>query len=225
MITDHVLFIDGEAIVIDKPAGLPVDPPRDGALSLENHLSLLTFGFQRWPQAVHRLDRDTSGCLLLSRNPKAHKRFQRSFEEGRVGKRYLAVLDGIPDGESGTIDLALSKVSSASEGWRMIGDAKGRPSRTHWRRLATHDGRALVEFRPETGRTHQIRVHAFEGLGAAVAGDPVYGRRAAHGMLLHAAALTVPREGKPDIVAAAPLPERFIAAGFADAAAEEATGG
>jgi len=215
MITDHVLFIDGEAIVIDKPTGLPVDPPRDGALSLENHLQSLTFGFQRWPQAVHRLDRDTSGCLLLSRNPKAHKRFQRVFEAGLVSKRYIAVLDGVPDGEAGLIDIALEKISSEAEGWRMIGDPKGKPSRTHWQLLRVIDGRALVEFRPETGRTHQIRVHAAEGLGAPVAGDPVYGRKGPHGMLLHAAGLIVPREGKPDIAAEAPLPDRFIAAGFA----------
>ena len=225
MITDHVLFIDGEAIVIDKPAGLPVDPPRDGALSLENHLQSLTFGFQRWPQAVHRLDRDTSGCLLLSRNPKAHKKFQRVFEAGLVAKRYLAVLDGVPAGESGTIDLALTKISSEAEGWRMIGDAKGRPSVTHWRVLRVSGAQSLVEFRPETGRTHQIRVHAAEGLGAAVAGDPVYGRKGPHGMLLHAAALTVPREGKPDVVAEAPLPERFAAAGFGAAEAVEAEPG
>lgn len=102
---DRVLFIDGEALVIDKPAGLPVDPPRDGSLSLENHLESLRFGFKRWPQAVHRLDRDTSGCLLLSRNPKAHARFQQAFEAGQVEKRYLAVLDGVVEGE-GMIDRA-----------------------------------------------------------------------------------------------------------------------
>ncbi|MFN3435320.1 MAG: pseudouridine synthase, partial [Sphingomonas sp.] len=91
---DRVLFIDGEALVIDKPAGLPVDRPRDGSLSLENHLESLKFGFKRWPVPVHRLDRDTSGCLLLSRNPKAHARFQQAFEQGAVEKRYLAVLAG-----------------------------------------------------------------------------------------------------------------------------------
>lgn len=215
MITDHVLFIDGEAIVIDKPMGLPVDPPRDGALSLENHLQSLTFGFQRWPQAVHRLDRDTSGCLLLSRNPKAHKRFQRAFEAGEVAKRYLAVLDGVPEGEAGLIDIALGKTSTEAEGWRMLGDPKGKPSRTHWRLLAVNEGRALIEFRPETGRTHQIRVHALEGLGAPVAGDPVYGNGRGP-MMLHAAELIVPREGKPDIAAKAPLPQRFLDAGFTD---------
>ena len=213
MLSDRVLFIDGEAIVLDKPSGLPVDPPRDGSLSLENHLESLTFGFQRWPQAVHRLDRDTSGCLLLSRNPKAHKRFQRAFEAGLVTKRYLAVLDGVPEGEGGMIDLPLVKISSADRGWRMTGANNGKPSRTQWRLIAARDGRAFVEFSPETGRTHQIRVHAAEALGAPVAGDPVYGRGEGP-MMLHAAALSVPREGKPDVAAEAPLPERFLAAGF-----------
>lgn len=216
MLSDNVLFIDAEAIVIDKPAGLPVDAPRDGGLSLDNHLQSLTFGFQRWPQAVHRLDRDTSGCLLLSRNPKAHRRFQQTFEAGLVGKRYLAVLDGVPEGESGLIDLALAKHSGREAGWRMIVARSGKPSRTHWTLLAVRGGQALVAFRPETGRTHQIRVHAAAGLGAPVAGDPVYGRAGPAGMMLHAAALEVPRGDKPAIMAAAPLPARFLAAGWTD---------
>lgn len=218
MMGERVLFLDGEALVIDKPAGLPVDPPRDGSLSLENHLSALTFGFRRWPQPVHRLDRDTSGCLLLSRNPKAHARFQQAFEAGAVEKRYLAVLDGVPAGADGTIDLPLAKVSSAAAGWRMRGDPRGKAARTAWRVLTVVDGRALVEFRPATGRTHQIRVHAAEALGAPVAGDPVYGRAHPAGMMLHAAALRLPRGGKDDLVAQAPWPERFATFGFLEAA-------
>ena len=214
MLANHVLFLDGEALVIDKPAGLPVDPPRDGGLSLENHLATLTFGFQRWPTAVHRLDRDTSGCLLLARNPKAHARFQQAFEGGTVQKRYLAVLDAAPAESAGVIDLPLVKISSAEAGWRMRGDPGGKRAVTAWRVLSVLDGRALVEFRPETGRTHQIRVHAAEALGAAVVGDPVYGRADPAGMLLHAAALTVPRGGKAAIDAVAPWPERFRQAGF-----------
>ncbi len=217
MLKDRILFLDGEALVIDKPAGLPVDPPRDGSLSLDNYLDSLTLGFKRWPTAVHRLDRDTSGCLLLARNSKVHARFQQAFEQGLVGKRYLAVLDGVPDGEAGEIDLALAKVSTRKAGWRMTGAANGKRARTAWRLLRTEGAQSLVEFRPATGRTHQIRVHAAEGLGAPVAGDPVYGRAGSHGMLLHAAELTVPREGKPAVEAKAPLPERFAAAGFADA--------
>ena len=214
MLADHILFIDAEAIVIDKPAGLPVDRPRDGGLSLENHLQGLTFGFQRWPVAVHRLDRDTSGCLLLSRNPKAQARFQAAFEAGSVAKRYLAVLDGVPQGEGGLIDFALTKISSVEAGWRMTGDPKGKPSRTHWRLLRVAGAQSLVEFRPETGRTHQIRVHAAEGLGCPVAGDPVYGTMGSHGMLLHAAELSVARGAKPSVHAVAPTPPRFAAAGF-----------
>lgn len=217
MLKEHILFLDGEALVIDKPAGLPVDPPRDGSLSLENHLDSLTFGFRRWPQAVHRLDRDTSGCLLLSRNPKAHARFQQAFESGTVEKTYVAILDGVPDGEAGEIDLPLHKVSSPERGWRMVGDAKrGKSARTAWRLLKVADGRALVEFRPATGRTHQIRVHAAEALGAPVVGDPVYGKAHPAGMMLHAARLVVPRPGeKAPVEADAPWPERFAALGFA----------
>jgi tRNA pseudouridine32 synthase/23S rRNA pseudouridine746 synthase len=214
MLGEHVLFLDGEALVIDKPAGLPVDPPRAGGISLENHLSSLTFGFRRWPVAVHRLDRDTSGCLLLSRNPKAHARFQQAFERGEVAKRYVAILDRVPQEQGGTVDLPLAKVSSAERGWRMTGDPRGKAARTTWRVLAEHDGRALVEFRPETGRTHQIRVHALEGVGAPVTGDPVYGAAHPGGMMLHAIALSLARDGKPDIIADAPWPQRFAALGF-----------
>lgn len=206
---ERILFLDGEALVIDKPAGLPVDAPRDGAISLDNHMESLRFGFRRWPTAVHRLDRDTSGCLLLARNPKAAARFGQAFERGEVEKVYLAVLDGLPAEEAGVVDLPLVKVSSREAGWRMIADPKGKAARTAWRVLRTEGGRALVEFRPETGRTHQIRVHAATGLGAAVVGDPVYGRADPVGMLLHARRLVLPRPGKPAVEAEAPVPERF----------------
>jgi tRNA pseudouridine32 synthase/23S rRNA pseudouridine746 synthase len=224
MLADKVLFLDGEALVIDKPAGLPVDKPRSGAMSLENHLDSLTFGFKRWPVPVHRLDQDTSGCLLLSRNPKAHAAFQQAFEGHRVQKRYLAVLEGVPEGEGGVIDLPLGKVSTRETGWRMTGTlpdtVERKSARTAWRLIRSDGGRSLVEFRPETGRTHQIRVHAAEGLGVPVVGDPVYGTADPLGMMLHAAELTIPREGKPAIEAKAPLPERFAKAGFGDADAE-----
>ena len=97
-----ILFEDGEALVIDKPAGLPVDRPRNGAPSLADRLDALRLGFQRAPMPVHRLDTDTSGCLLLARHPKALKRFAAAFEARRVEKRYL----GVVAGELAVADLA-----------------------------------------------------------------------------------------------------------------------
>jgi tRNA pseudouridine32 synthase/23S rRNA pseudouridine746 synthase len=212
-----ILFEDGEALVIDKPSGLPIERPRRGGACLEDHFEHLKLGFQRAPVPVHRIDTDTSGCLLLARNPKALTRFSRAFEERRVEKRYLGVLAGVPDAREGTIELSLSKISSAEKGWRMIAAKKGKPSITHWRVLAEIDGRALLEFRPETGRTHQIRVHCEAGLGLPLLGDPVYGDgKGAPRTMLHAAAITVPREGKPPIAATAPVPRDFAALGFGD---------
>jgi tRNA pseudouridine32 synthase/23S rRNA pseudouridine746 synthase len=217
MSTIPILYEDGEALVIDKPAGLPIERPRAGGLSLENHLDALKLGFQRVPVPVHRIDTDTSGCLLLARNPKALKRFNAAFEAREVEKVYLGIAAGLLAEEGGTIDLALTKISSAEKGWRMIAAKKGKPSVTHWRKLAERGGLTLVEFRPETGRTHQIRVHAELGLRCPLLGDPVYGSgKGAPRTMLHALALTVPREGKTPIAARAPLPADFLALGFSD---------
>ncbi|KRA80409.1 RluA family pseudouridine synthase [Altererythrobacter sp. Root672] len=213
-----ILFEDGEALVIDKPARLPIETPRKGGPSLGDHLDDLRLGFQRPPVPVHRLDTDTSGCLLLARNPKALKRFSAAFEARLPIKRYLGVLAGVPAMSEGTVELALSKISSEAEGWRMIPARKGKPALTRWRVLAESGGHTLVEFLPETGRTHQIRVHAASGIGLPLLGDPVYGNgRGAPRTMLHAAGLEIPREGKPPILAVAPLPADFVALGFGDA--------
>jgi tRNA pseudouridine32 synthase/23S rRNA pseudouridine746 synthase len=211
----RVLFIDAEALAIDKPAGLAVHPGPKTRESLERYLPDLRFGFQRRPTLVHRLDRDTSGCLLLARNPKAHKRFSRAFEENRVEKSYVAVLDGVPEAEEGAVDIPLAKISSREAGWRVVADPRGKPAVTRWRRLGEREGRALILFLPETGRTHQLRVHAVEGLGIPIAGDPVYGRGRGP-MLLHARSLRMERDGKNPVEATAPLPPTFLQAGFGD---------
>jgi tRNA pseudouridine32 synthase/23S rRNA pseudouridine746 synthase len=176
----------------------------------------LRFGFARLPHPVHRLDRDTSGCLLLARNPKAQRRFQRAFEARQVRKTYLAVIEGEPDAEEGVIDIALAKVSTREEGWRMIPREGGQAAVTRWTVVQRLPGRTLIRFEPETGRTHQLRVHALHGLGAAIAGDPVYGDGKGP-MLLHASALSLEREGKRPIEAEAPLPPSFPYAGFFNA--------
>ncbi len=208
MIADRILFIDGEAIVIDKPAGLPVDTPKRGGPSLSSRLNELRCGFQRPPTVMHRLDQDTSGCLLLARSPKARAAIQQSFEARLVEKYYLAVIGSEVADDEGEIDLAIVKISSADAGWRMVGDPAGQSAVTRWRKLAARDGRTLVEFRPLTGRTHQIRVHAREAFGSGIVGDRVYGIPGGP-MLLHASRLVVPRETKPAIDVTAPLPETF----------------
>ncbi len=208
LLADLVLFIDAEAMILDKPAGLAVDAPRDGSLSVMNHLDSLRFGFERHPAVVHRLDRDTSGCLLLARNPRAQKKYSQAFEAGLVKKTYLAILAGIPSQPGGTIDLPLNKISTRETGWRMIVEKTGQRAVTHWDIVSFAEGQSLVRFRPETGRTHQLRVHAASGIGIAIAGDAVYGVKQEH-MLLHAETLTIPREGKASASAMAPLPAHF----------------
>ena len=208
MLSDRILFIDGEALVLDKPAGLPVDAPRRGGDSIAGRLDELKCGFKREPTPMHRLDTDTSGCLLLARNSKARAAFQQAFETRAVEKYYLAVVAGELGDVDGVIDVPLAKTSSAEAGWRMIADKHGVAATTHWRRLAVQDGATLVEFRPLTGRTHQIRAHAREAFGRGIVGDRVYGVPGGP-MLLHASRLVVPREGKGTIDVTAPLPDYF----------------
>jgi tRNA pseudouridine32 synthase/23S rRNA pseudouridine746 synthase len=207
-LSDRILFIDAEAIVIDKPAGLPVDTPRRGGDSIASRLDELKCGFKRAPTPMHRLDTDTSGCLLFARSPKARARFQQAFETRAVEKYYVAVVGTELAGEEGVIDIPLAKHSSAEAGWKMVSDPHGLQASTRWRRIAVRDGSTLVEFRPLTGRTHQIRAHAREAFGSGIVGDRVYGIPGGP-MLLHASRLVVPRDGKPAIDVTAPLPGYF----------------
>jgi tRNA pseudouridine32 synthase / 23S rRNA pseudouridine746 synthase len=208
VLTDRILYIDAEAIVLDKPSGLPVDAPRRGGDSIAARSDELKVGFRRPPTAMHRLDTDTSGCLLFARTAKARAQFQRAFETRVVEKYYNAVVGSAIAEEEGVIDLPLAKRSTAEAGWRMVADQAGHSAVTRWRRLAVRDGRTLVEFRPVTGRTHQIRAHAREAFGSGIVGDRVYGIPGGP-MLLHASRLVVPRDGKPAIDVTAPLPGYF----------------
>jgi tRNA pseudouridine32 synthase/23S rRNA pseudouridine746 synthase len=208
LLSDRILFIDAEAIVLDKPAGLPVDTPRRGGDSIAGRLDELRCGFRRPPTPMHRLDTDTSGCLLFARTAKARAQFQQAFEQHLVEKYYLAVLSLEVADEEGVIELPLSKTSSEEAGWRMVADRHGLEATTRWRRISVRDGSTLVEFRPLTGRTHQIRAHAREAFGRGITGDRVYGVPGGP-MLLHASRLVVPRTGKATIDVTAPLPEAF----------------
>jgi len=207
-LSDAILFIDAEALVLDKPAGLPVDAPRRGEDSIEARIDELKCGFKRPPTAMHRLDMDTSGCLLFARSPKARAAFQQAFETRSVEKYYLAIVAGEIAEDEGVIEVPLAKVSSELAGWKMVPDPSGREASTRWRRLAVREGRSLVEFQPLTGRTHQIRAHAREEFGRGIVGDRVYGVPGGP-MLLHASRLVVPRAGKAAIDVSAPLPEYF----------------
>ena len=207
-LSDRIIFIDAEALVLDKPAGLPVDAPRRGGDSIADRIDELKCGFRRQPTAMHRLDTDTSGCLLFARTLKARAIFQQAFEARNVQKYYLAVVAAEILESEGVIDIPLAKHSSARAGWRMVVDDHGLEATTHWRRLSIRNGSTLVEFRPLTGRTHQIRAHAREAFGRGILGDRVYGVPGGP-MLLHASRLVVPRTGRATIDVTAPLPPYF----------------
>lgn len=207
-LSDSILFIDGEALVLDKPAGLPVDAPRAGGDSIAARIDELKCGFKRPPTAMHRLDTDTSGCLLFARNARARATFQQAFETRSVEKYYLAVVATEIGEERGLIDVPLAKTSSERAGWKMIADEHGLKATTRWKRLLVRDGSTLVQFQPLTGRTHQIRVHAREAFGRGIVGDRVYGVPGGP-MLLHASRLVVPRPGRPVIDVTAPVPAHF----------------
>ena len=203
-----ILFIDAEALVLDKPAGLPVDAPRRGGDSIAARIDELKCGFKRPPTPMHRLDMDTSGCLLFARTANARVAYQQAFEAHSIEKYYLAVVAAEVADEEGVITLGLEKKSSPEAGWKMVPDGLGRSAVTRWRRLAVRNGASLVEFQPLTGRTHQIRAHARAAFGRGILGDRVYGVPGGL-MLLHASRLVVPRDGKPAIDVAAPLPDTF----------------
>jgi tRNA pseudouridine32 synthase/23S rRNA pseudouridine746 synthase len=200
-------------IVLDKPPGIAVHRGPGAGDNLQAHFGHLRFGMSETPGLAHRLDKDTSGCLVLGRSREALARLGRLFREGKVSKTYWAVVAGRIDGEAGVIDAALARRSHDRRSWWMKVDPAGDPAITDWRVLGRADGLTWLELRPRTGRTHQLRVHCAH-LGAPIAGDHVYGgdasRAAARHLHLHARAVTVPaRDGA--VSAAAEPPEHMHA--------------
>jgi tRNA pseudouridine32 synthase/23S rRNA pseudouridine746 synthase/23S rRNA pseudouridine1911/1915/1917 synthase len=215
-LTERVLYRDGLILVIDKPAGIAVHPGPARGPHLEHWFPLLRFGLPHPPALAHRLDRDTSGCLVLGRHPKALRRLGRLFSEGKIEKTYWAVVVGAPKEPEGHIETGLVKTARGT-GWRMLVDPAGQRAVTDYRVLASAGGRSWLELQPRTGRTHQIRVHCAT-LGCPVVGDPVYGDPAQSNlnmgpMLLHARAIALPLyPARPPIHVIAPLPQHMLAA-------------
>ncbi len=212
---ERLLYRDGLIVVVDKPAGLPVHAGPRGGPNLEDYVDALRFGLPGPPHLAHRLDRDTSGCLVLGRHAKALRRLGRLFESGQVEKIYWAVVEGCIAADAGRIDQPLRKRSTQARGWWMEPAPAGEGQRavTDFRVLARGAAASLVECRPRTGRTHQLRVH-LAGLGHPIIGDPVYGD-AGRGasLLLHAKALRLPLyPTRPPLEIEAPLPAPFRAA-------------
>jgi len=211
----RLLHRDASVLVLDKPAGLPVHAGPKGGPNLEQFLDPLRFGLPSPPRLAHRLDKDTSGCLVLGRHQRAIARLGALFAEGRAEKTYLAVVAGCPPAPEGVIDAPLTRRDHDRRSWWMKVDAAGQPSRTRYRVLGSASGVSTVELVPETGRTHQLRVHMAH-LGCPIVGDGVYGGNRARGidrhMHLHAARIVLPYEtGKPPLDVTAPVPAHMRA--------------
>lgn len=211
-LVDRVLYRDAMMLVIDKPAGIPVHAGPGGGPNLEQYFDALRYGLPRPPGLAHRLDRDTSGCLVLGRHRRALARLGRLFESGRVDKVYWAVVEGAPPQAEGRIDLPLQKVSR-KDAWRMFPDPAGQPSVTDYRLLGRADGRSWLECRPRTGRTHQIRVH-LAAIGCPILGDGIYGQpNPTEPLHLHAREVTLPLYPTREAIGAvAPPPSHMQAA-------------
>jgi RluA family pseudouridine synthase len=209
-LVERVLFRDAMMLVIDKPAGLPVHAGTGGGLNLEQFFGPLAFGLPREPALAHRLDRDTSGCLVLGRHRKALARLGKLFAAGKVEKIYWAITTAAPPGPEGRIDVPLMKVNR-KDGWRMFADPGGQASLTEYKVLGQAAGVSWVEFRPRTGRTHQIRVHA-AAIGCPILGDTIYGTPIAGTKLqLHAREVTLPLyPTRPPIIVTAPPPPHMM---------------
>lgn len=217
----RLLYRDGLILIIDKPAGLPVHAGPGGGPNLEQCLDALRFGLPAAPALAHRLDRDTSGCLVLGRHRKALRKLGLMFAGGQVEKTYWAIVQGRPPETAGTIDLPLKKLNQRT-GWRMTvaekDDPEAQKAVTDYRLLGSDGVLSWLALKPRTGRTHQIRVHC-TALGCPLIGDPVYGPDAAGNrdagikLHLHARAIGLPLYPKREAITAeaAPPPHMLTA--------------
>ena len=177
-----ILFEDDHLLVIDKPAGMVVHPAAgnpDGTLvnALLHHCAgrLSGIGGVARPGIVHRIDKDTSGLLVVAKTDRAHERLAAQFARHDIHRLYLAVVAGVPNPPSGSVDAPLARSAANRQKMAIVEGARGKRAVTHYRLLRPLRESALVECRLETGRTHQVRVH-MASLGHPLLGDPVYGR-------------------------------------------------
>jgi tRNA pseudouridine32 synthase / 23S rRNA pseudouridine746 synthase len=217
----RLLYRDGLMLVIDKPAGIAVHNGPKGGVCLQDHFDPLRFGLPRLPGLAHRLDRDTSGCLVLGRHRKALAQLGKLFRNGAIDKTYWAVVEGSPNADEGEIDMPLGRLD-ANIGWWMKHDPAGQPAVTKWKVLGRGPDRLTwLALEPLTGRTHQLRVHCAE-MGWPIVGDNIYGTAPRSGgppLQLHAREIVVPLyKNKAPIRVSAPVPphmrERLAACGW-----------
>ncbi len=205
-----LLYRDASVLVINKPPGVAVHPGRGGDKmdNLQTYLDQLQFGLPRKPELAHRLDAATSGCLILGRHPQALKTLGQLFQQNLIKKTYWAIVLGTPAEKEGTINLPLAKQSPHKHQWWMKVDPNGKKAITHYKVLQTNEPLSLLELTPETGRTHQLRVHC-AAVGLPILGDGIYGNEQAktfQGLHLHAQQVSIPfNSKKAPLVVHAPL--------------------
>jgi 23S rRNA pseudouridine1911/1915/1917 synthase len=177
-----IVHEDADLIVVDKPAGLVVHPAAgnlDGTLvnALLHHCDgqLSGIGGVARPGIVHRIDKDTSGLLVVAKSDKAHEGLARQFKDHSIDRLYAAIVYGIPTPGSGTVDAWIGRSDADRKKMAVHREGRGKHAVTHYRVMERLRGAAMVECRLETGRTHQVRVHMAH-LGHPLIGDPVYGR-------------------------------------------------
>lgn len=188
----RIIHEDPAFVVVDKPSGLLAVPGRgpEKVDSVTHRVRQLYPHCIEQP-GVHRLDMDTSGLMVVALTAGAHRELSRQFREQETAKRYVALLDGVLDGTAGTIELPF-RLDVENRPIQIHDEVHGKMGITHWEKIAVEDGRTRVAFRPVTGRTHQLRVHAAheKGLGIPIVGDPFYGSGTGPGQLkLHACEL------------------------------------
>lgn len=214
---ERIVHIDDDLIALNKPAGIAVQGGSGTHIHIDGVLDWLKMGAKERPRLVHRLDRDTSGILLLARNRQSATRLTKAFQSRETQKIYWAVTVGVPSEKQGMIDAPLAKLPGARGDLVQINENMGKPARTLFR-VIDSVGRdaSWLELQPLTGRTHQLRVHT-QAIGVPIVGDPKYGLRDAsvHEMgvekklHLHAQALIFRGAHDKDLMVTATLPEHM----------------